>query len=132
MAARLALAALGLLSRTVAIRIRLSLSSPRVQPSRQHPDTVSFPLRPLPSRDRPDLSPADDRGCPIVKPKHQPPECLYGSVKMWEHHRRQGITVAKCTMERLMRVNGWRGVTRGRTAPTTIPDPGYTPGLRTW
>ena len=28
-----------------------------------------------------------------------PPECLYGSVKMWEHLNRQGITVAKCTVE---------------------------------
>jgi putative transposase len=55
----------------------------------------------------------------------RPPECLYGSVKMWEHLNRQGITVAKCTVERLMRANGWRGVTRGRTVRTTIPDPGH-------
>ena len=33
----------------------------------------------------------------------RPPECLYGSLKMWEHLRRQGITVARCTVERLMR-----------------------------
>ena len=55
----------------------------------------------------------------------RPPECLYGSVKMWEHLNRQGITVAKCTVERLMRAHGWRGVTRGRTVRTTIPDPGH-------
>jgi len=55
----------------------------------------------------------------------RPPECLYGSVKMREHLNRQGITVAKCTVERLMRANGWRGVTRGRTVRTTIPDPGH-------
>jgi putative transposase len=53
----------------------------------------------------------------------RPPECLYGSLKMWEHLRRQGITVAKCTVERLMRAHGWRGATRARTARTTIPDP---------
>ena len=53
----------------------------------------------------------------------RPPECLYGSLKMWEHLRRQGITVARCTVERLMRANGWRGVTRGRQVRTTIPDP---------
>jgi putative transposase len=52
----------------------------------------------------------------------RPPECLYGSVKMWEHLNRQGITVAKCTVERLMRARGWRGVTRARTTRTTIPD----------
>ena len=55
----------------------------------------------------------------------RPPECLYGSVKMWEHLNRQGITVAKCTVERLMRAHGWRGVTRGRAVRTTIPDPGH-------
>jgi hypothetical protein len=31
---------------------------------------VSLPLRPLPSRDRPDLKPADDGGSPVVAPKH--------------------------------------------------------------
>jgi transposase InsO family protein len=55
----------------------------------------------------------------------RPPECLYGSLKMWEHLRRQGIKVARCTVERLMRARGWRGVTRGRTVRTTIPDPGH-------
>ena len=55
----------------------------------------------------------------------RPPECLYGSLKMWEHLNRQGITVARCTVERLMRASGWRGVTRARTVRTTIPDPGH-------
>ena len=55
----------------------------------------------------------------------RPPECLYGSLKMWEHLRRQGIEVARCTVERLMRAHRWRGVTRGRTVRTTIPDPGH-------
>ena len=52
----------------------------------------------------------------------RPPECLYGSLKMWEHLNRQGIKVAKCTVERLMRAHRWRGVTRGRQVRTTIPD----------
>lgn len=55
----------------------------------------------------------------------RPPECLYGSLKMWEHLRRQGVKVARCTVERLMRAHRWRGVTRGRTVRTTIPDPGH-------
>ena len=41
---------------------------------------------------------------------------------MWGHLHRQGLTVARCTVERLMRANGWRGVTRARTTRTTIPD----------
>lgn len=53
----------------------------------------------------------------------RPPESLYGSLKMWAHLRRQGIPVARCTVERVMRVHGWRGVSRARRTPrTTEPD----------
>lgn len=51
------------------------------------------------------------------------PESLYGSLKMWAHLQRQGIEVARCTIERLMRANGWQGATRARTVRTTVPDP---------
>lgn len=51
------------------------------------------------------------------------PESLYGATKMWAHLQRQGITVARCTVERLMRANGWQGVTRRRKVRTTIADP---------
>ena len=59
------------------------------------------------------------------------PESLYGSLKMWAHLQRQGITVARCTVERLMRANGWVGVRRAKQVRTTIPDPART-GHRTW
>jgi putative transposase len=58
----------------------------------------------------------DERG-------RRPPESLYGSVKMWAHLNREGIEVAKCTVERLMRLNGWAGVTRTTRPRTTIADP---------
>lgn len=61
----------------------------------------------------------DERG-------RRPPESLYGSLKIWEHLRRQGIKAARCTVERLMRANGWRGVTRARKVRTTVPDPAHT------
>jgi putative transposase len=52
------------------------------------------------------------------------PESLYGAVKARGYLRRQGISVARCTVERLMRANGWRGNVRGRrTVRTTVPDP---------
>jgi len=51
------------------------------------------------------------------------PESLYGAVKMWAHLNRQGIPVARCTVERLMRGHGWAGVRRGRRVRTTITDP---------
>ena len=53
------------------------------------------------------------------------PESLYGSLKMWAHLRRQGVAVARCTVERLMRANGWRGVTRARKVRTTVADPAH-------
>ncbi len=56
---------------------------------------------------------------------HRQPESLYGSLKAWEHLRRQRITVARCTVERLMRLNGWHGVTRARKVRTTVTDPGH-------
>lgn len=51
------------------------------------------------------------------------PESLYGSLKMWAHLQRQGIEVARCTVERLMRVNEWRGTTRTKRVRTTIAEP---------
>ena len=50
----------------------------------------------------------------------RPPESLYGSLKMWAHLQRQGIPVARRTVERIMRPNGWRGVTRARRAPRGV------------
>jgi putative transposase len=55
------------------------------------------------------------------------PESLYGSLKMWAHLQREGIPVARRTVERIMRQNGWRGATRARRTPrTTEPDPAAT------
>jgi putative transposase len=53
----------------------------------------------------------------------RPPESLYGATKMWAHLRRQQIPVARCTVERLMRANGWHGVTRTRKVRSTVSDP---------
>lgn len=50
-------------------------------------------------------------------------ESLYGAEKMWAHLQRQGIPVARCTVERLMRVNGWKGVVRRKKVRTTEPAP---------
>ena len=55
--------------------------------------------------------------------RRRKPESLYGSLKMWAHLQREGIPVAKSTVERLMRRNGWQGVRRQKTVRTTIADP---------
>jgi putative transposase len=47
----------------------------------------------------------------------------FGARKMWLYLRRQGHEVARCTIERLMARNGWRGATRGKQVKTTIGDP---------
>jgi transposase InsO family protein len=39
---------------------------------------------------------------------------VYGARKVWRQLRREGIDVARCTVERLMRRMGLQGVVRGR------------------
>ncbi len=46
---------------------------------------------------------------------------VYGARKVWLQLHREGITCARCTVERLMRAAGLRGVRRGRRTRTTIP-----------
>ncbi|MBE1604406.1 transposase InsO family protein [Actinopolymorpha pittospori] len=46
---------------------------------------------------------------------------VYGARKVWHEMRRQGHQVAKCTVERLMRAEGVRGVTRDKHPRTTKP-----------
>jgi putative transposase len=47
---------------------------------------------------------------------------VYGARKIWLQMKREGISVARCTVERLMRVMGLRGVVRGKKCYTTVPD----------
>ncbi|QZN84875.1 DDE-type integrase/transposase/recombinase [Cellulomonas sp. C5510] len=49
---------------------------------------------------------------------------LAGAHKVWHLLRREGITVARCTVERLMRELGQQGVRRGKRFVTTRPEPG--------
>jgi putative transposase len=48
---------------------------------------------------------------------------VYGARKVWLELNRQGIPVARCTVERLMSELGLRGARRGRNVRTTRPDP---------
>lgn len=47
---------------------------------------------------------------------------VYGARKVWRQLRREGVSVARCTVERLMRDEGLQGVRRGRRFKTTRPD----------
>jgi putative transposase len=47
---------------------------------------------------------------------------VYGARKVWRQLPREGITVARCTVERLMGELGLEGVRRGKAHKTTTPD----------
>ena len=47
---------------------------------------------------------------------------VYGADKGWRQLAREGVTVARCTVERLMRSMGLRGVMRGKVVRTTTSD----------
>jgi len=47
---------------------------------------------------------------------------LYGARKVHAQLLREGVVVARCTVERLMRTDGLRGVSRGKRVRTTIAD----------
>jgi putative transposase len=47
---------------------------------------------------------------------------VYGADKVWKQLGREGMTVARCTVERLMHRLGLRGVVRGKVVRTTISD----------
>jgi putative transposase len=47
---------------------------------------------------------------------------VYGARKVWRQLGREGVTVARCTVERLMRELHLQGVRRGKARRTTTPD----------
>lgn len=46
----------------------------------------------------------------------------YGARKIWHQLRREGRSIARCTVERLMKIMGLQGVVRGKKVITTNPD----------
>jgi putative transposase len=63
---------------------------------------------------------------PVIARVHKENFVAYGADKMWDHlNQVEGIRVARCTVERLMRQMGLSGVRRGRSwVKTTITDDG--------
>ena len=47
---------------------------------------------------------------------------VYGARKLWRQLNREGVPVARCTVERLMKELQLAGVRRGKRRRTTIPD----------
>ena len=49
-------------------------------------------------------------------------QSVYGLRKVWKQLHREGVPVARCTVQRLMRRDGLVGNRRGKRRKTTIPD----------
>ena len=47
---------------------------------------------------------------------------VYGADKVWKQMNREGLSIARCTVERLMKRLGFQGVRRGKVVRTTISD----------
>jgi putative transposase len=47
---------------------------------------------------------------------------VYGARKVWRQLNREGVAVARCTVERLMQDMGLQGVVRGKPVRTTVGD----------
>jgi transposase InsO family protein len=65
----------------------------------------------------------DDALTPQIERVWQANLQVYGADKIWRQMNREGIAVARCTVERLMRRQGLRGVIRGKVVRTTSSDP---------
>jgi transposase InsO family protein len=59
---------------------------------------------------------------PEIKRVWQANMQVYGADKVWKQMNREGIVVARCTVERLMRQQSLRGAIRGKRVRTTTPD----------
>jgi putative transposase len=67
---------------------------------------------------------ADERLLAEIRRVHQANYECYGSRRVWKALLREGILVARCTVERLMSANGIQGAKRrGKPWRTTTPDP---------
>jgi putative transposase len=57
-----------------------------------------------------------------IRRAHEANFGVYGVRKVWRQLLREGIGVARCTVARLMRAMGLKGVVRGKEVRTTIAD----------
>jgi putative transposase len=56
-----------------------------------------------------------------IEQVHEDNYGVYGARKVWAELNRQGVEVARCTVERLMRETGLRGLLRDKSPRTTRP-----------
>ncbi|WP_156513297.1 IS3 family transposase [Bordetella ansorpii] len=83
---------------------------------RRHAARLRDPAR------RSDRARRDEQLMPHVQRVWQENHRVYGADKVWRQLNREGVMVARCTVERLMRAHGLQGVRRGKRLRTTIAD----------
>ena len=64
----------------------------------------------------------DDSLAPHIERVWQANMRVYGADKVWKQMNREGLSIARCTVERLMKRLGLQGVRRGKVVRTTISD----------
>ena len=64
----------------------------------------------------------DEALCKQIRRVWEHNKQVYGVRKIWRQLLREGFAVARCTVERLMRRLGLRGVVRGKVIKTTVSD----------
>jgi len=68
---------------------------------------------------RPARRPLAQRGAPRVRDQNLQ---VCGVDKVWRQLKREGVAVARCTVEQPMRQAWLRGARRGKSVRTTVPD----------
>jgi putative transposase len=63
----------------------------------------------------------DEQLTTLIKQIHAANYDVYGARKIWHELHRHGVPVARCTVERLMRAAGLRGLVRDKSPRTTRP-----------
>lgn len=89
----------------------------------QHTPVEIAPSTYYAARSRPESARAvRDRELAVkIKQVHEDNYGVYGARKVWAELHRQGVAVARCTVERLMRESGLRGLLRDKSPRTTRP-----------
>ncbi|MGM9428741.1 IS3 family transposase [Hydrogenophaga sp. MI9] len=64
----------------------------------------------------------DDTLVPHIERVWQANMRVYGADKIWKQMNREGVVIARCTVERLMKRLGLQGVRRGKVVRTTLRD----------
>ena len=66
----------------------------------------------------------DEQVLAEIRRVHEANYGVYGARKVHAQLRREGLQVARCTVERLMRAAGLRGISRAKGPRTTVPGRG--------